>query len=526
MNYILTNSRIYTPDGFSSHDSMLVADGRIKLLGSLSDCRSALSGAVEVIDLKGRALLPAFTDIHTHFNEFARQRFQIDLSGCLTIGEIKERFFSFRQQHAQLPDWVLGGGWDKNRLDSPDLLTKGLLDEFFPNVPVALWSKDYHTRWCNSAALRLAGIDAQTPDPAGGKIGRDSEGHPIGILFEEAADGLKRVIVQLSGPQAKQALRDAAADIHRLGLVGVHSMEGEESARILEEFATGDKTLRICRHFYYDDFAAVIASGRKSYDLDPWYTLGGLKLFADGALGSQTAAVYHEYPGSPGNHGILRHSQEEMTSLVREAASRGYSTTVHAIGDWAVNTVVNAYEQIASEFPGVNFLNRIEHVQAIAAEDIPRIKAIGAFCSVQPVHLANDVDLIESQWAPIRERAYRFKSFFAAGIPVGFGSDAPIETINPFHGIYSAVQRRNRLSPLTPVWNPSECLSGPEAIYGYTSGAARGSNSQNQQGALKEGYFADLIVLEDFTKLADEYWLEARSLLTMLDGRIVWSDGF
>lgn len=525
MNYIFTNARIHAVETGCNGDSLLVRDGRISCIGSLSDCRAQVTGETETIDLGGRALLPAFTDIHTHFNEFARQRYQIELNRCVTITEVRDTLDAYRKRFADLPDWILGGGWDKNRLDAPELIRKELLDEFFPQTPVTLWSKDYHTRWCNTAALRVAGITSHTSDPAGGKIVKDADGEPNGILLETAADNMKNFIVPLSASKSRQALREAASDLYRLGLVGIHSMEAEAGAAILQSFAAEDKMLRICRHFYLDDFTAVQSSGVKSLEPDPWYRVGGLKLFADGALGSQTAAMFDAYPDSGGNRGILRHNEDELTEFAREADRAGFPCVIHAIGDLAVHTVINALINLKREEHNPSLLHRIEHVQAIADEDIPRLRESGAFCSVQPVHLANDVDMIEKQWAPVRERAYRFRDLWDAGIAMGFGSDAPIETINPFHGIYSAIQRRKALSPLTAAWMPAQGLTAPEAIYGYTAGAAIASKSINEQGSIKVGKNADLIVLEDFNNLPHEYWLDARSLLTMLDGRIVWRDG-
>lgn len=527
MNYIFTNGRLLTCEtqGELLKASLLVSNGRIRAIGSLNECQASASGSCEIIDLKGNILLPAFTDTHTHFTEYAKHHAQIDLLGCATIAGIRSRLEEYRQNHPDLPRWILGGGWDKNVLDEPGSLNRRLLDEFFPDVPTALCSKDYHSRWCNSAALKAAGITAASPDPAGGQIQKDSSGELSGILVETASEQLEQVIVPLSDAQTLDCLKRASRDIHKLGLVGVHSMEVPSGARVLEQFCLQSGLLRVCRHFYLEEFSTMRNSGLRTGSGNDWYRLGGLKLFADGSLGSQTGAIFGEYPHSQGNHGILRHSGDEIFELASQAAQSGFSCLVHAIGDRAVYTVIGALRRLKESNLSAPYPFRIEHVQSIRPQDIPLLKECGAYCALQPVHLANDIDMIEDHWRDIRHEAYSFRSILDAGIPVGFGTDAPIETISPFAGIYSALERRKNLDPREPAWLPEQRIGVFEALHAYTLGAARASDSQNFCGSLAPGKAADLIVLEDFTALPPEYWLEASSLLTMLDGLVVWRQG-
>lgn len=524
MNFIFTDGLIYPMDrpGVSPHRSLLVRDGRIALLGTLADCRAA-AGQAEVIDLRGKALLPAFTDTHTHFVELGKFRLQLNLAGCATLADVRERITKFRQEHPQPPAWILGGGWDINRLDQPAAVTKDLLDKFFPDLPVALYSKDYHSRWCNSLALKLAGIGAETPDPPGGKIQRDVSGQATGILSEAASDALEKFIQPPSVAEVEAAVMASLPEIHRLGLAGVHSMEPEANARILERVAQRDKTLRVCWHFPLDRLEGMLSEGRSSYSGDEWFRLGGVKIFADGALGSRTAAVFHPYPDSSGNLGILRHSAEELQAIGSQAASGGIALTVHAIGTRAVQTVIDTVLRLNQSFPGLP--HRIEHLQSILPEDLPRLKRSGAYCALQPIHLANDVDLIERHWAPIRDCAYVFRSVLDTGIPIGFGSDAPIESINPFLGIYSAIARKKGLDQTAESWQPTQSITAWEALRAYTLGAARGSLSQDSTGSLTPGKLADLTVLDDFSQAPAEFWLSAQARLTLVGGNIVWRDG-
>lgn len=526
MNYILTKARVYAIESgaFSPQDSVAVADGKIVRIGSLSDCRASISAPVEIIDLKGRILLPAFTDSHTHFVELAKQRLQLNLTGCVSIAQVRDRITTFRNTHRQSPAWILGGGWDKNRIDSPRELHKELLDCYFPSTPVALYSKDYHSRWCNSKALELTGWNDHSPDPPGGKLVKDHMGRLTGIIYETASELLERLIAPPSEQQVGAAIRDTIAEVHKLGLTAVHTMESSASARLLSEAITQDRTLRLCWHFPLEDLDAMIAAGRRSYSGDEWIKLGGVKIFADGSLGSQTAAMDHAYPDDPSNKGTLRYTQDHLFAIASRAAEHGISCSIHAIGQRAVRTVISAFLRVKDAHPRQELMQRIEHVQSIAPEDFPSLKLCRAHCALQPVHLANDIDMIERHWQPVKANAYPFKSFVNRHIPFSFGSDAPIETINPFHGIYSALARKKELDPNNPAWFPAQRLGLNHALWGYTMGAAMASCSESYRGSISEGKAADLIALDDFASAPKEFWLEAKSRLTMLDGEIQWSD--
>lgn len=522
MSYIFTKARLYCPEGSASpgQDSLLVEGDRIACVGTYRQCRQAAKTSTELIDLGGRALLPGLTDTHTHLTEFAKKRFELDLAGCTTTLEIRRRMDEFRARRVSLPAWILGGGWDRNRLDEPARITVELLDEFFPDIPVALFSKDYHSRWCNSVALRLAGIGPQTPDPPGGKIHRDSDGLPNGILSETASEQLDRHIVPPTPEQLRAALRQSLPELYALGLTTLHSMETESGADLLQDLAA-ERALRVCCHFPLDELDRAIAQNRISYSGNDWFKWGGVKIFADGSLGSQTAAIDAPYPGSIDNCGILRLSTPELLDIAERALSNRIGCTVHAIGNRAVNTVIKAFWQLRQQHPESTVLQRIEHLQSLRPGDLPALKESGAYCSVQPVHLANDVPMIETLWALLRDQAYNFATLRDAGVPMGFGSDAPIETINPFLGVFSAIARKLGLDPNQPSWRPEQRLSAEHALAAYTLGAAQGSQSEQQAGSLAVGKYADLAVLEDWTPLPDTYWLEARSLLTLLGGRIV-----
>jgi predicted amidohydrolase YtcJ len=299
-------------------------------------------------------------------------------------------------------------------------------------------------------------------------------------------------------------------------------MESHASASLLQEAQNQGALFRLCWHFQANELDMMIDSERKSYEGDENFKIGGLKLFGDGSLGSRTAAMFDTYPNDQ-SRGILRYEDEELYHQMEKAAKAGLASTIHAIGDRCVRQIIDATLRLQKNSRFKDLFHRIEHVQSIRLSDIADLKKSGLFASLQPVHIANDIPMIHKSWHHIEEEAYAFKSLIDAGVPYAFGSDAPIETINPFHGIYSALQRRLNVNPELEALNTAESISVEQAIEGYTSGAAAASGSEMIRGKIAKGYLADLIVVEDYRHLPDEYWIEARSLLTMIGGTIVHS---
>lgn len=526
MNYIFTNARILSMDAVTHTpaDSVLVHQGVITTIGSLAECIQTAQSPYETIDLNGRYLLPAFTDTHTHFVEFAKRSILVDIGACTSIREVIDTLKLYRDTQTELHTWILGGFWDRNIIDEPESIKRQLLDSIFPDIPVALQSKDYHSKWCNSLALRLSAIDAQTPDPYGGRIERDANGDPTGILYETAAEMIDPFIHPLSDRLIIQAIKNSVNDIYKLGLVAFHSMESEHSKDMLMQSQEEGTLFRCCWHIPLDDLDRMITAGVRSYTGNEFMKTGGVKIFGDGSLGSQTAAMFDHYPSDPSNFGILRYDRDELFKIVSKAAKAGISSTIHAIGDRTVRTVIDVISQTRSLFPEADLMHRIEHVQTIQPTDLESLKACGAYCALQPVHLANDIPMIEKYWQSTRENPYPFKSMVDHGIPHGFGSDAPIETINSFHGIYSALYRKHNLDPDKASWMPHQRIDLMSALEAYTIGAAKASRSERLRGSIQSGKYADLIVLDDWAELGEEYWLSCRSRLTMINGCIVFSD--
>lgn len=518
MNYILHNAYI---NGQPQAEAVLIVKNSIVHVGSLSNCRHLAGLAGEEIDLGGKCLMPAFTDAHSHFVEYSKSSILVNLLNCNSIEDIATELQRYRAQLSWPAEWILGGGWNRNTLSNPMTLNKTLVDKVFPDLPVALFSRDYHAKLLNSKALEIAGWDQHTPDPPGGRFERMPDGSLSGVLFETATEMIDAYTKDPPNQVMVDSIKDRVQSIYELGLIGFHSMEHQASAQLLRQAQSQGALFRTCWHFQAGELDRMIAQEKKSYDGDEFFKIGGLKLFGDGSLGSRTAAMYDPYPGDVENRGILRYHDDELYRLMEKAARAGLACTIHAIGDRCVRQIIDATMRLRVEPAYKNLFHRIEHVQSIRLSDIPLLKSSGLFASMQPVHIANDIPMIHQSWGHIKEEAYAFRSMLDAGIPYAFGSDSPIETINPFLGIYSAIKRRHLNNPRLEALNPNEGISVEQAIDGYSIGAAAASRSDMIRGRIQSGYLADLIVLEDYRKLPAEYWLEARSLFTMIDGEIV-----
>jgi len=523
-SYLFINGSLYHPhQNTFVTQSLLTENGLITCVADEGQCRNQATTNPEVIDLQGRLLLPAFTDCHTHFVEYAKSRFVVNLDGLSSLDAMDTYLENYRQQLQVESPWILGWGWDRNLLANPLELNRTFLDKVFPDKPVALMSKDYHAKLCNTLALRIAGINTDTKAPSGGRIERDADGLPTGVLFETAVSLIDPFIVLPHESVIMAAIRDAIHEIYRWGLAGFHTMENRQSYTLLSQLQTQGLPFRFCWHFPVEELEKVASEGMQSYAGDGKFTLGGMKIFGDGSLGSRTAAMFEPYDSEPGNNGILRQSDSELWERVERAAQLGFGSTIHAIGNRCVHQVLSTIIRLKDKYPHLNLFHRLEHVQSIRPEDIPLMRSSGVFASVQPCHLANDVPMINNHWRSIAHQAYTFASLLRGGIGLGFGSDAPIESINPFVGIYAAVYRRPAYNPHLSAFNPAESLSVAQAINGYTLGAAASSCSTAWQGTLEPGKVADLIVIDDFRHAGEDYWLHAGSKLTMVAGEIVYS---
>jgi len=524
---VLYNGRIYTMDRTNPRvQAVAIAGNRIAAVGDDAQIKCLLAPGGEAIDLGGRTVVPGFTDCHIHFVEYALRLTRIDLAGVQSRAEAVRRVAE-RARTAKPGEWLLGGGWDHNLWEDTSLPTKEDLDSVAPHNPVALDSKDGHSLWVNSLALARAGIAAETPDPSGGEIERQpGTGEPTGILKENARHLVKNVIKRPSLEDIRSALKVAMANAHRAGLTGIHDCEDELAFAAFQELLKkGELGLRVLMHIPAKNLDAAIGLGLRTGFGNEWLRVGGVKVFADGALGSRTAAMLAPYQEEPLNLGIAVTPKEEMRELVRKASRAGLSVAIHAIGDRANRDVLDVLEESRQAGGGADLRHRIEHVQLLHPADIPRLARLGVIASMQPIHATSDMEMVRRHWGEERaRRAYAWRSLLEAGTVLAFGSDCPVESLDPLAGIHAAVTRRRADgSPGPEGWHPEERISVGEAVRAYTWGAAYASGEEREKGVIALGKLADLVVLsQDIFAVPPMAILETEVEATVLNGKFVY----
>ena len=507
------NGRVYTQDPAAPWASgLLVERGRVTRALAAGERPPA---GVRALDLGGRLVLPGFVDAHTHVTAYARNLERVALAGAASLEDGLARI---RATAARLPSgWLLGQGWDPHAWGGfPD---RSHLDRAAPGRPVALESRDCHASWLSSTALRQAGIDAATPDPPGGRIVRDAAGEPTGILLEKARR-LAAEAIPPDEPAAGERLGRALAEALALGITGVHVMDGLAGMRELEAHdRSHGLPLRAVCYIGEKDLEAVLADGRRSGEQLGRVRLGGLKLFADGALGSRTALMSEPYEGTTEDFGIALLGDAELADLTSRAASGGLAVAIHAIGDRAGTRALDALEEALTAVGRLPLPHRVEHAQLVFPADSRRFGLRGIVASVQPCHIPGDWAPADRHWGDRCRYAYPFRALLTGGAELALGSDVPVEGWNPSRNLYAAVARRGWDGRPAGGWHAEEALTLPEAVRAYTIGPAVASGEGGRRGRLAPGMDADFAAVSgDLFELAPEDWLDLRSDLTVVAG--------
>lgn len=518
---LFVNGRIHTLDPQRPIVGALAAqDGRVVAVGEDHEVLSLKGAADEVIDLEGRTALPGFTDSHVHFLSYSERFDEVDLEGVASLEEALRRVATGAAA-APARGWVTGGGWNKNLWDG--FPTRGDLDRVVPDRPVALSSKDGHALWVNSKALAVAGVTRTTADPPNGSIQRGGDGEPTGIIFEFAQGLVYRHVPPRTAADYARLLARGIHEAHALGLVGVHCPEGAEAFRAFQDVrAAGGLDFRVFMMVPDETLPTAIPLGLRTGFGDERLRVGAVKAFADGALGPQTADMLDDYEGRPGYRGIPTTTPEAMKELVATATRNNFSMAVHAIGDRANRLVLDAYEAVLDESRARGLRHRIEHAQLLHPDDLPRFARLGVIASVQPIHATSDRYIADKHWGARARLAYPFRSLLASGARLCFGSDGPVESIDPLKGIYAAVTRKRADEPDSRPWYPEERLTVDEAVRGYTEWAAYASYEERSRGTLSPGKLADLTVLSrHIFDEPPEVIPETRVLMTVVGGKVV-----
>ncbi|MEX0788493.1 MAG: amidohydrolase [Anaerolineales bacterium] len=457
---------------------------------------SAPSGCPE-IDLGKRTVLPGLVDAHLHFELYA---LTFDLIDC-EAPSLEDCLARVRKRSASLGDgeWARGHGWNDNSWSRPG--RRQDLDAVTGAHPAYLTAKSLHSAWANSEALRRAGVTAETADPPDGQIVRQPDGSPSGILLEGAM-GLVSACITPPSPDSLASKMDTAQEtLWRMGLTGIHDFDGSRCLQALQLLRErGRLGLRVLKNIPYADLEAAIRVGLRSGFGDDWIRLGHAKVFADGALGPRTAAMLQAYDDAPGNLGTSFLDAEELLERGLRAGEHGWGMTIHAIGDRANHIVLDALAALREQEHLRGWArrrHRIEHLQLLHPSDIPRPAALDVVASMQPLHATSDMEMADRGWGERVRSAYAWRSQLSAGALLAFGSDAPVESPNPFWGLHAAITRRRADGSPDPAgWVPQEKLDLSEALDAYTRGPAFAAGWERSAGFLGPGSWADLILLD------------------------------
>jgi predicted amidohydrolase YtcJ len=497
-----------------SGDSVWWQDGRIKAIGPAAELERKVPTRVPRFDLPQAIVTPGFVDGHTHFGMWARSRRRVHLAGAATREEALQRVA------AGVPDqgWILGHGWDANRW--PQAPDRWSLDQI-TSLPTFLDSIDIHAGWANSAALLAAGIDRDTPDPPGGRIVRDGSGESTGLLLERAALLISERVPAPSAEDLVRLMSECQDEAHRMGLTGIHDVEGADALRAFRSLEAEDRlTLRVLFSPPVAQLPALVANGVRSGQGSDRLTLGGVKMFLDGSLGTRTAWMLEAYEDGR-DSGMPLATEAEARRAVEEASSHGLACVIHAIGDAAVRRALDLLEQA----PGTGMPHRVEHFQCVASEDLARAGRAGIIASMQPGHLPGDVLLAEERWGRRTQGAYPFRSLLQRGTVLAFGSDVPVVSLDPRNGVVAAMARVAADGSFEGGWHPGERLTFEDAVRAYTEGNAIAGGAADRRGTLVPGRDADLVAWGvDHSILENDAsaFREAAVELTVIGGAVVY----
>jgi predicted amidohydrolase YtcJ len=539
---VVINARVYTVNPKQPWaEAIAVRHEEIVFVGSNKEVEAYREKKTRVIDAGGRLLLPGFTDAHSHFLDGALSLERVHLDDAKDVAEIQRLVKAYADAHPELK-WIRGRGWTYPAMGPTNLPNKKDLDAIISDRPVYLEAFDGHTWWANSRALQLAGITRNTANPPGGEIVRDpATGEPSGALKEDSADALMLPVLPLPARGEKIAAYKAGfKQANRAGLVRVHTAGGVGvgmsdlmNADLLEEMRkSGDLTVRFYMAYRAEPPNVTskqiqdVEDARAKYH-DEWISAGAVKFFMDGVIESHTAAMLAPYADDPKLSGSLLWDPATYRKVVADLDKRGIQIFTHAIGDRAIRVVLDAYENAAQQNGTKDRRHRIEHIEDVAAEDIPRFGKLGVIASFQPLHAYPNEDTLDV-WlrnvGPERgQRAWAWRSIQGDGAVLAFGSDWPIVTLNPWEGVQNAITRQTVEGNPPEGFVPKERLSVEDAIRGYTLGAAAAGHREQREGSLEKGKLADLIVLDrNLFEIEPKEIGKTEVLLTMVGGRVVY----
>lgn len=528
---VLTGGTIHTVDAARPQaEAVAVRDGRIVFVGSESEARALVGAGTRVVDLDaGAAVYPGFVDSHGHVPRLGASVRTVDLVGTRSLDEVVERVVR-RARETPQGEWIQGRGWDQNEWGDTRFPHHGALSRAVPDHPAILTRVDGHAVFVNARAMELAGVDADTPDPQGGRIVRDPDtGEAIGVFVDRAMDLIREIVPAETPEQIAEAIRLASRELNRVGLTGAHDAGSSmDVVEIYEDVArSGGLTARmyVMVRDDADGLNRLFAMGpRRDVAGDGMLAVRAIKVSADGALGSRGAALLEDYSDEPGNRGLILVPAEELAPIARDALRTGFQLNVHAIGDRANRMVLDVFEEALAENPTPDHRFRVEHAQILHRHDIPRFAELGVIPSMQAIHQASDMYWAENRlgWTRIHG-AYAWRSLLETGVVIPGGSDFPVESPDPLLSFHAAVTRQDADGWPAGGWLPAQAMTREEALRHLTIWPAYASFTEDELGSITPGKRADLTVFDrDLMTVPEDEILDARVVMTVVGGEVVY----
>ncbi len=520
-----TGGKIFTVNENQPEAEAVVTEGnKIIFVGIEADAQKFINEHTQVIDLKGKLMLPGFIDSHLHFIDGGLYLMGIDLRPAKSKEEFAAILKDYVNKHRGR--WIKGGRWDHESWDVIELPTKDIIDPFTEDTPVFVSRIDGHIGVANSLALKLAGITKDTPDPEGGLIARDENGEPTGILVDNAMKIVFNIIPSPSDEELTEALNTSLEAAAKFGITSVHDMMNSEYLRIYKKFDDENKlTCRIYGIYPVKFYEEIIDKNITAVTGSDKFKLGGIKAFSDGSLGAMSAWFHKPYEENPDTYGLPNDiiTDGRMKKWAIDMDANRLQICTHAIGDKANTFMLDLYEEIKNKNPQWDRRFRIEHAQHIVPTDFKRFFQIGVIASVQPYHAIDDGVWAEKRIGKERIRyTHAYKTFLDNNVIVSFGTDWPVAPLNPMLGLYAAVTRRTVDDKNPGGWIPEQKLSIEEAIKCYTLNSAYAGFMEDKTGSIEVGKFADLIVIDrNLLSIPPDEIKDAKVIMTVFDGKII-----
>ena len=531
---LLGGKTVTVDEKFSIQEAVAVRDSRIIYVGSLKKAESYIGPETEVLDLEGTLVLPGLIDAHAHIYNLGQELTSLNVTGSKTYREIIDRVAE-RVKAVPSGEWIVGGRWDQNDWDNTDFPVHDPLSAISPENPVYLKRIDGNAAFANAKALKLAGIDRDTPDPFGGVIHRKENGEPSGVLINRAMNQVEALIPKDTEELYRARVIKAVDSCLSVGLTGVHEagISPEEIAIYKSLIDDNQLKLRVYAMLGEQenpvidgDIEAYLEENRVEQYGDHLLSVKSAKLFFDGALGSRGAAFFEPYADDPENNGLLRITPEYVYRVARAALMTDMGVNTHCIGIRGNRLCLEAYERALKENPKADHRFRIEHAQIVRPEDVQKFAELGVIPAMQPTHCTSDMYYVEERIGADRAKgAYAWRDFLEVGLKIPCGSDFPVESNNPLLGIYAAVTRRNVSGWPEGGWYPEQKMTIEEAIKGFTIWAAYGAFDEDLLGSIEAGKLADFTVLDrDILTIEPEDILKTKVLYTIVGGQIMYKD--